>query len=476
MLTSGWRLMKTTSLALALCLSLAACGQADRSKAQEGFNDSLAERDRRVPADADTMRESFAPVARVAGPAVVNISALQLVRQRDPFWEFFGGQPRVGVAQSIGSGVIVRSDGVVVTNNHVIQGAQEIRIVLSDRREYEARVLLADPRQDLAVLKIDELDEELPVLRIDDRENLQVGDLVLAIGNPFGVGQTVTSGIISALNRTETGISDSSSFVQTDAAINPGNSGGALVDMDGDLIGINTAIFSRSGSSAGVGFAIPAAAVRRAVESAVGGSRTIIRPWLGATGQGVTAEIARSLGLDRPSGVVVSEVYPNSPAARAGIREGDIITAVDGNEVNDLSGLNFRVGAARPGTQAQISLLRDGRAQTVTARLDTAPDGPRDPRRIQGRNPFSGATFVNLTPAAADELGASAFTGPGALVTEAPQGSIAAAIGLQPGDVVTAVNGRPIRSSRELAEAAAAYQGGSVVTIIRDGRERSARL
>jgi S1-C subfamily serine protease len=328
--------MKTPTLALAVALTLAACGQSNDTKAQDGvFADN-----RVLPGDAMTMKASFAPVVRETAPAVVNIAARGVQQVRDPFWGI-PGQRQTG---SVGSGVIVRADGVVVTNNHVIEGMQQIRVTLNDRREFSARVVLADPRSDIAVLQLEGVNERLPTLNIDDREEQQVGDLVLAIGNPFGVGQTVTNGIISALNRTETGISDSGSFIQTDAPINPGNSGGALVDMDGDLIGINTAIFSRSGSSSGVGFAVPATMVRRVVDSAVGGATAVVRPWLGVKGETVSADMARSLGLERPQGLVVTEVYAGGPGARAGLREGDVITAIDGAEVNDQGGLNFRVG------------------------------------------------------------------------------------------------------------------------------------
>ncbi|MFN3538001.1 MAG: trypsin-like peptidase domain-containing protein, partial [Brevundimonas sp.] len=338
--------MKLSSAALAAVLVLAACGNADETAAQAGqFPEPsvFGSTERVVPGDANAMRTSFAPVAAAASPAVVNIAAVSS-RRTDPFFEMFTGRSQ-RQASSIGSGVIVRSDGVVVTNNHVIQGAQQITVTLADRREFSARVLLADPQSDIAVLQLEGVDGGLPVLPIDDQEQHLVGDLVLAIGNPFGVGQTVTNGIISALNRTNTGISDASSFIQTDAAINPGNSGGALVDMDGDLIGINTAIFSRSGASAGVGFAVPAPTGRPGLVSARGGAAAVLRPWLGVRSETVTAEIARSLGLSRPQGVLVTSLYPGGPGDRAGIREGDVITAVDGVEINDSSGLNFRVGS-----------------------------------------------------------------------------------------------------------------------------------
>ena len=311
-------LMKTSSIALMAALALAACGNPNETRAQEGFPDpsGFGDASRVAPSDAGALKTSFAPVVREAAPAVVNINAMGTRQVRDPFWELFGAGPQVQRTASVGSGVIVRADGVVVTNNHVIEGMSQIRVVLNDRREFPATVVLADERSDIAVLQLEGA-SGLPTLPIDAREQQQIGDLVLAIGNPFGVGQTVTNGIISALNRTETGISDSSSFIQTDAAINPGNSGGALVDMDGDLIGINTAIFSRSGSSSGVGFAVPAAMVKRVVDSAVGGAEAVVRPWLGVSGESVSSDIARSLGLDRPQGILVTDVYSGGPGDRA---------------------------------------------------------------------------------------------------------------------------------------------------------------
>jgi Do/DeqQ family serine protease len=440
--------MKTRTLAIALALTLAACGQADSSKAQDGvFADN-----RVVPGDALAMKSSFAPVVRTAAPAVVNISARGVQRVQDPFWSMFGQGPRAQQVGSVGSGVIVRPNGVVVTNFHVINGMQEIRVVLNDRREFNARVVLADERSDLAVLQLDGVNERLPTLNIDDREEHQVGDLVLAIGNPFGVGQTVTNGIISALNRTETGIADSGSFIQTDAAINPGNSGGALVDMDGDLIGINTAIFSRSGSSSGVGFAVPAAAVRRVVDSAVGGATAVVRPWLGVKGDTVSADIARSLGLERPQGLVVTEIYAGGPGARAGLREGDVITAIDGAEVNNQGGLNFRVGMREPNETVAVSVLRDGRVQTLNARVQPLP-GNTDLDRavvIQAGG-LSGAQVLALNPALADSLGGDPFAS-GVIVGRVAGNSYASrGVGVRAGDVIMAVNDRPVTSPQQLA-------------------------
>ncbi|MFC5374439.1 Do family serine endopeptidase [Brevundimonas faecalis] len=461
--------MKTSRLAIAAALMLSACGQPQPSKAQDGV---FSEQPRAAPRDAASMKSSFAPVVREAAPAVVNISARGVQQVRDPFFELFGGGPQSRVTGSIGSGVIVRPDGVVVTNNHVIQNMQEIRVTLNDRREFPARVLLADERSDIAVLQLEQVDGSLPTLRIDDQEQQQVGDLVLAIGNPFGVGQTVTNGIISALNRTETGISDSGSFIQTDAAINPGNSGGALVDMDGDLIGINTAIFSRTGSSTGVGFAVPAAMVKRVVDSAVGGAKSVVRPWLGVKGDTVSADIARSLGLSRPQGLIITEVYPQGPGARAGLEQGDVITAVDGAEINDQGGLNFRIGTRSPNDTVAVTILRDGRSQTVNARIAALP-GDADPGQgtVVGQGALTGVQGVALNPALADRLGGDPFTS-GVVVTGLQRNSIAARIGLRPNDLIVQLDGRPANSVANLGRA----QRGSELVIVRGGRRLTGRL
>ena len=295
---------------------------------------------------------------------------------------------------------------------------------------------------------------------------------MLAIGNPFGVGQTVTNGIISALNRTETGISDSSSFIQTDAAINPGNSGGALVDMDGDLIGINTAIFSRSGSSSGVGFAVPAAMVKRVVDSAVGGAEAVVRPWLGVSGESVSSDIARSLGLDRPQGILVTDVYSGGPGDRAGLNEGDVITAIDGQEINDQGGLNFRVGTHQPNDTVEVTVLRDGRPQNLRARVEALPGrADIDSAQMIRGGVLAGAQVLTLTPALADSLGGDPFA-TGVIVAGVQRGSYAQRISLQRGDVIVQVNGRAITSADALQNVAR----GSEVTIDRRGRRISARV
>ena len=455
-------------------LAVLACAATATATATAGPAQSV---DGRVaPVSAVAMKQSFAPIVKRAAPAVVNISSKRTVRQRvDPFWQALGmGVPRNRVEGSLGSGVIVRADGVIVTNNHVIAGGEEITVALSDRREFLAKVLLADERTDLAVLKIElPPGERLPVMAISERTDAQVGDLVLAIGDPFGVGQTVTNGIISATNRTASPDGDGGAFIQTDAAINPGNSGGALVGMDGDLLGVNSFIYSQSGQSSGIGFAIPAVVVRRVVETAMGGGRAVVRPWLGAKLQSVTPEIARNRGLATPSGAVIAEIWPEGAAARAGLRQGDIVTTVDGAPVVDAAALNYAFGTHRPGETLKIGLRRGAAEQAVSVRAEPAPATPaRDERLIAGRNPFQGATVVNLSPAVAAEIGVDPFARAGVMVTKTADGA-ARRLGMQPGDIIRAVNGRNIRSVADLSNAVVVPAQAWQLTIERNGREIS---
>ena len=435
----------------------------------------LAAPNRAPPPDFATMKMSFAPIVKRAAPAVVNVFSTRVVRQQvDPFWQMFGGMgmPQNRVEGSLGSGVIVRADGLIVTNNHVVEGGQQLNVVLADRREFPAKVVLADPRSDLAVLKIETKGERLPILPIADRDEVQVGDLVLAIGDPFGVGQTVTNGIVSALARTDVGASDFSFFIQTDASINPGNSGGPLVDMDGNLIGINTLIYSRTGSSAGIGFAIPAAMVRRVVETALGGGRSVSRPWLGARTQSLTPEMARSLGLDRPAGALVAEVYAGGPAAHAGLKQGDLITAVDGQPVADEGVLNYRIATHKPGETVALTVKAGKSEQTVQLRLESPPGAAsRDDKVLAGREPLQGATVVTLSPAVADEYGLDPGAS-GVIIVKLEDG-FAVRQGFQPGDIIRQVNGRAITSTAVLAEALTGAQRGWRIVIDRKGQRIS---
>ncbi len=435
-------------------------------------------RDRVVPTSQAQAQLSFAPVAQRASPAVVNVYAQRIVRQRarvydDPFFrrygEGFGGVPRERVQQSLGSGVLVRADGVIVTNNHVVEGADSLKVVLSDRREFDARLLLADPRTDLAVLRIEARGERLPMLAFADTRALQVGDMVLAIGNPFGLSQTVTSGIISALARTEVGINDFAFFIQTDAAINRGNSGGALVDMSGALVGVNTAIFSETGGSNGIGFAIPSEMVRRVVESAVDGGR-LVRPWLGARVQPVTQELARSMGFDRPQGVLVSDIYPGSSAQRAGVQRGDVILSVGGADVHDEAGLRYQFALQRAGARVPLEIMRGNARRTVNANAEAPPGGTPQARDLAGRNPFDGARVLTLTPASAEEAGLDPFAA-GVVIQAITPGRLAQRAGFAPGDIVREINGQQIRTADDLQRALNAAQAWRIA-IERNGQRR----
>lgn len=443
-----------------------------------------AEAQRAVPETREQIQLSYAPLVRTAAPAVVNIYASRMVAQQaspfldDPFFQrFFGGENPFGQAQprqqnSLGSGVIVRGDGTIITNAHVIQGAEQITVVLADRREFKARVVLEDDRVDLAVLKIDTGAERMPFLALSDSDDLAVGDLVLAIGNPFGVGQTVTSGIVSALARNQVRSGDFGFFIQTDASINPGNSGGGLINMNGELIGINTAIFSRGGGSNGVGFAIPANLVKTFIASAENGSSTFDRPFIGATFDPVTSEVAEALGLDRARGALVSQVQAGSPAEKAGMKPGQVVTAVNGVPVEHPDALGYRLTTVGIGGTARITVVANGKEEELTLSLDRAPETtPRDERLIEGRNPFSGAIVANLSPRVAEDLRMPTNrTTTGVVVTEVNRGSPAARIGLQPRDIIIALNGTEVASTEILASLVTEDPSIWRVEIERDGQ------
>lgn len=412
-----------------------------------------------LPSSRADLAYSYAPLVKRVSPAVVNIYTTTTARVQRRLTFPFPGMPvppQAGerLQNSLGSGVLVKADGLIVTNAHVVRGADEIRVVLADRREFEAKLVTQDERFDLALLRIEGDSEKFPYLELRDSDSIEVGDMVLAIGNPFGLNQTVTSGIVSAVARSAGGVNDSNFFLQTDAAINPGNSGGALVDMNGRLVGINTAIFSRSGGSHGIGFAIPTAMVRLVLESARSGSQVVRRPWFGATLQPVTAELMESLGLTRPAGALVVNTVANSPAARAGLKPGDLITGVDGHAVNDPDGFGYRFGIRPVGGSTTLQVTRERRPMTVTVALERAPEGPRDAEVMTGPSPFQGATVSTLSPAIAEEVRVS-HRNEGVVVTKVEPGSPAQQIGLQPGDVVLGVNGAEIKSPGELQRATA---------------------
>jgi Do/DeqQ family serine protease len=437
---------------------------------------------RAVPESAAAVKQSFAPVVKRVAPAVVNVYVRHRVEQMvSPFFDdpFFGrlfgerfGIPRERIQNSLGSGVLVSTDGVVVTNNHVIQGSgeAEITVALADGREFPAKLILKDEQSDLAVLRLDAKGVEFPSIEFSDSDSLQVGDLVLAIGDPFGVGQTVTSGIVSALARTQVGISDYQFFIQTDAAINPGNSGGALVDMDGRLAGINTAIFSKSGGSHGIGFAIPSNMVRIVVQSALEGG-TVQRPWFGASLQALTPDIADSLGLEAPTGALVAKVHAQGPAARAGLRAGDVVVSVDDKPVQNPQGFQYRFVTKGIGGATELGVLRKGQKMRATITL-IAPveDPPRDARELEGRHPLTGCKVANISPAVAQEVGIDDDAREGVVVLDVKEKTPAARLGVKRGDIVVGINNEKVKSVAQLVSALAAADGGWRLSVERGGK------
>ncbi len=405
----------------------------------------------RVPESPAEITLSFSPVVRRAAPAVVNIFATRMVAERaspfanDPFFrDFFSMLDRMmpRAQNSLGSGVIVHPDGIVVSNHHVVGNATEIRIVLADRREFNGEILLSDPEADLAVIRLEGAGQ-LPALEFADSEAAEVGDLVLAIGNPFGVGQTVTSGIVSGLARSARGQGRGAGyFIQTDAPINPGNSGGALVDMDGRLLGINTSILTRSGGSNGVGFAIPASIVRQYVSQARSGSDRFVAPWSGLAAQPVDTAVAEALGLDRPEGVMVAQLHPESPFAEAGLSVGDLLLSIAGLPVNTPAELDARLTALGLGAEVDVTWLRDGRRRTARLTLMPAPGGDFEVVRISANTIFRGLALADLSPRLIDDLGLP-LDAEGVAVVAVGGPSVRS--GLEPGDIVRTVNGHRSR-------------------------------
>jgi Do/DeqQ family serine protease len=444
---------------------------------------SALAQDRAVPASPTQLRLSYAPIVQRVQPAVVNVYAAKIVQNRNPllddpvFRRFFGvpGNQPEQMQRSLGSGVMVDSSGLVVTNNHVIEGADQVKVSLADKREFEAEIVLKDSRTDLAVLRIKDAKEKFPVLEFSNSDDALVGDVVIAIGNPFGVGQTVTHGIISALARTQVGITDYQFFIQTDAAINPGNSGGALVDMTGKLVGVNTAIFSRSGGSQGIGFAIPANMVRVVVASAKGGGSAVKRPWLGARLQAVTPEIAETLGLQRPTGALVANVTPGSPAAKAGLKLSDLIVAIDGQAIDDPNAFDYRFATRPLGGTAQVDVVRGGKPLKLTIALETAPDTGRDEIVIKSRSPFQGAKVANISPALADELKLDSSV-EGVVVTDLADNAPAAGVGFRKGDIILEVNGQKIARTGDLEKATRETSRLWRITVVRGGQQLSVVL
>ncbi len=477
--------MRQSRLAIVFALGALAAGAAAVSLgAPAGWSGASTaeaqEAAQSVPQSRAEIDLTFAPLVRTTAPAVVNVYAARQVQARspfagDPFFEqFFGNrfQSRPRMESSLGSGVIVDGGGLVVTNNHVIEGADEVRVALSDGREFRSTILIRDARIDLAVLRIEDADETFPAVPIADSDTAEIGDLVLAIGNPFGIGQTVTSGIVSALARSHVGVSDFGFFIQTDAAINPGNSGGALIDMRGELVGVNTAIFSRSGGSMGIGFAIPSNMVRAFVEAAERGGR-FERPYIGASFAPVTPDIAEALGLARPRGALVASVAEGAPAQIAGLQPGDVIVSMDGFALDGPDALGYRLATAGLGRRAELRVLSQGEERTVAIELSAAPEVPaRDERRLRGQTPFAGASIANLSPRLADERELPQ-TLRGVVVTGVERGSSAQRFGLRENDIVLSLNGQEVSSSADLERMLARGGRGWHYEIERDGQRLS---
>ncbi|MBY0291952.1 MAG: Do family serine endopeptidase [Alphaproteobacteria bacterium] len=430
---------------------LISCKEAPHVK-EEDIKDVRRLREERV--------DSYAPTVKKVIPAVVNIYATHHAKgeypfspfMQDPFFKQFYDNLHAGNGRetnSLGSGVIINKEGLVLTNAHVIENADEIQVVLSDKREYVAKILVIDQRTDLALLQL-QGGKDLPFLPVKPDEDLEVGDIVLAIGNPFGVGQTVTSGIVSALARSQEGISDYSSFVQTDAAINPGNSGGALITADGRLVGINTAIYSKSGGSMGIGFAIPISLAIPVINSVKNGGR-VIRPWLGLEVQSLTSEDAHTLGLPHPFGVLVKSVYPKSPADKAGVKRGDFIAAFGPHKVEDDASLDYWVAVSPLDEQTDLTIVRKGEEKKFPIVL-TEPLRAEDatPLMIEEHGPLHGAKVRTLSPALALEIGLNPMT-QGVVITEvSPQIGPVAQLGIQPGDILESINKHPVKTKEDV--------------------------
>ncbi|WP_375642473.1 DegQ family serine endoprotease [Bartonella sp. CM100XJJH] len=412
----------------------------------------------RVPQTQTEITLSFAPLVKKTVPSVVNIYAARQIRARspfegDPFFEQFFGRFQnkfpVRKQSSLGSGVIVDARGLIVTNYHVIKDASEIKVAFSDGREFESKIVLKDEATDIAILKVDAKDAQFPVLSLGNSDSVEVGDLVLAIGNPFGVGQTVTSGIVSAQARTRVGISDFDFFIQTDAAINPGNSGGALIDMKGQLIGINTAIYSRSGGSVGIGFAIPVNLVKVMLDTVKRGGKYFVPPYIGASFQNVTADIAGGLGLERPYGALIIEVIKDSPAEKAGLKVGDVILSVQGVRVDSPDSLGYRLMTADVGHNLALEYLRNGKTLktqiTVSSISDTAL---LKSEKITGDSPLAGAEVLDLTPQNSRRFHLP-ISAKGVVITNLDEMSNASGI-FQSGDILRIVNGHKIQTVHQL--------------------------
>lgn len=420
----------------------------------------------------------FVEVVKKAKPAVVHIRVEKSVsskRYQDPQYEeffnnpfferFFGPQFRQNPntpkreykQQGQGSGFIINKDGYILTNNHVVEGADTITVILSDEREFKAKLIGADPQSDVALIQVNGTGN-LPVLPLGNSDALEVGEWVIAIGNPFGLSSTVTAGVVSAIGRSSVGINEYENFIQTDAAINPGNSGGPLINIDGEVVGINSALFSRTGGYMGIGFAIPINMVKT-IEAQLKNEGKVTRGWLGVVIQNVDANLAKSFGLDNAEGILVSEVQSGSPAEKSGIQQGDVILQLNGAVLRDVADLRNRVALLTPESSASLEVIRDGRKKTIKVAIGERPSDPVKKATGKGSNPSYeqfGLTFQNLTPELAERLDYQDRQG--VIVSQVDPGSPAASAGMEPGQLVEEVNKQPVQSLKDLQKAIASAE------------------
>ncbi len=481
-----WKAAKRTRIAV-LCALMVGGGLA---VARAGFPLTASHINLKL-ADANEgpSRITMAPAAKAAMPSVVKISVSKVVKssgmqqmpdgmQDNPlFRQFFGGNgfqapaPRSHREGGLGSGVIISPDGYILTNNHVIDDATDVRVTLPDRREFKGRVIGKDAKIDLAVVKIDA--SNLPAITVGNSSKMQIGDCVLAIGNPYGVGQTVTMGIISATGRAGLGIEDYEDFIQTDAAINPGNSGGALVNDRGQLVGINTAILAEGGGgNQGIGFAVPVNLARQVMDQIVEHGH-VVRSYLGVSVQAVTPDIAKAMNLPTPDGALVSQVSPDSPAAKAGLQEGDVILSINGNPVNEFNQLRMTVSMMIPGDSANLKVFRNGQTMSFNVKVAEMPGEKLEKASLDQNNSdksLQGVQVQDLDAQTARQLNLPAST-KGVVVTNVDPASQAAASGLKEGDVIQQVNRKPVTNSQEFASALHKSNGESLLLVNRGGNK-----
>jgi serine protease Do len=436
-----------------------------------------------TPVNLGNFVNGFSSVLKPALPAVVNIRTSKVVKAHgrdslaplfnDPmFRQFFGDQfgqlnPQPQREQSLGSGVIITTDGTIITNNHVIDGATDIKVSLSDRREFKAHLVGTDPQTDVAVLKIDATG--LPTLPLGNSTALQVGDLIFAIGDPFGIGETATMGIVSATGRGGLGIENYENFIQTDAAINPGNSGGAMIDLHGNLVGINTAILSGgSGGNQGIGFAIPISMVRNVMDQ-IESHGKVVRGYIGVHIQDVTPDIAKQFGLNQTGGVLIGDVSPDTPGAKAGLKRGDIIEALNGQPMVDANQLRLNIAQTPPGTSVKLTIWRDGKTLEKTLTLGELPEtAEKSSQGEESGGALEGVEVQDLTPEIAQELNLPTGTH-GVVITSVDPSSVAASQGLSRGDVIQEVNHKPVTNVDEYRHALAGAEKQSVLLLVNHG-------